>query len=380
MNPRFQAVCEAAALDVSVPALAAGGLVGERTWATALGCDTATRFHVASVTKPATALLALTLLDPDAPTGIWPDDVRVRHLLSHTTGFESELGDLGRFGEGEDALARLAAELPSARRPVGLAEAWSYANTGYWLAGHLAARRADEPYEDAVERLVLRPAGLHETSFAAPDLQGSGPGATGDPYPRARRPSGGLVSTVPDLLALGLYLLSSPLGAAMRTPVAATPGGVYGLGLHGERVNGVEVWGHGGSWGGFQSSLLLVPERDAVFAGLTSSGRGSLALRRIEDVWLESVTGGPRPVAPTVPLAPDALAGFEGAYATTEQRFEVEAQDGGLRLSDETGSFRARPIGERCFELVEGDAAGSRFDFPLPRFGRFGSRLAERVA
>jgi D-alanyl-D-alanine carboxypeptidase len=379
MKPRFQAVCEAAALDVSVPALAAGGREGDHAWTASVGCEPETRFHIASVTKPVTALLALTLLGLDEQTGVWPDDVRVRHLLSHTSGFEGELGDLGRFGDGDDALPRLAAELPAARRLVGLAEAWSYANTGYWLAGHLAALRAGERYEDAVERLVLRPAGLQTTSFDGPDLRGSGPGATADPYPRARRPSGGLVSSVPDLLALGAFLLSSPLGGTMRTAVASTPGGVYGFGLHGERVGGFEVWGHGGSWGGFQSSLLLVAERDAVFAGLTSSGRGSQALRRVEDAWLASVTGAPRTVAPAVALAPAALAAFEGAYATGDERVEVEMCDGGLRVRDGTGSFRARAIGERCFELVEGDAAGSRFDFPLAGFGRFGSRLAERV-
>ena len=35
--------------------------------------------------------LALELLDLDDPTGVWPDDVRIRHLLSHTSGFDCEL-------------------------------------------------------------------------------------------------------------------------------------------------------------------------------------------------------------------------------------------------------------------------------------------------
>ena len=40
----------------------------------------------------------------------------------------------------------------------------------------------------------------------------------------------------------------------------------------------------------------------------------------------------------------------------------------------------ARAIGERTFEVVGGDHAGERFDFPVEGFGRFGSRLAERVS
>jgi len=30
--------------------------------------------------------------------------------------------------------------------------------------------------------------------------------------------------------------------------------------------------------------------------------------------------------------------------------------------------------------VITGDDAGNRFDFPLEGFGRFGSRLAERVS
>ena len=46
----------------------------------ALGCDADTRFRVASITKPFTAMLALRAARPrTTPTGVWPADVRVRH-------------------------------------------------------------------------------------------------------------------------------------------------------------------------------------------------------------------------------------------------------------------------------------------------------------
>ena len=88
MNSTFQRVCEEAAERWSVPALAVGTWVGGHAATLALGCDPATRFRIASVTKPLTALLAVELLDLDAPTGVWPEDVRVRHLLSHLSGFD----------------------------------------------------------------------------------------------------------------------------------------------------------------------------------------------------------------------------------------------------------------------------------------------------
>src|SRR5262245_40581481 len=112
------------------------------------------------------------MLDLDASTGVWPDEVRVRHLLSHTSGFDGEIGDLARFGDGDDALGRAVAELPCARRWLGVDEVWSYANSGYWLAGWLAAERAGSTYEEALAARVLGAAGLEATSFDEPDLGG----------------------------------------------------------------------------------------------------------------------------------------------------------------------------------------------------------------
>ncbi len=72
----------AAALTWEVPALALGVSVGAEVETAAIGCDPGTLFRVASITKPFTALLAVGLLDLEESSGIWPPDVRVRHLLS----------------------------------------------------------------------------------------------------------------------------------------------------------------------------------------------------------------------------------------------------------------------------------------------------------
>jgi CubicO group peptidase (beta-lactamase class C family) len=200
------------------------------------------------------------------------------------------------------------------------------------------------------------------------------------PYPRARRPSGGLVSNVPDLLRFGRWLLASPDFARMRVVHGKPPGGVYGLGLFGERVGGVEVWGHSGSWGGFQTSLLVVPDRDAVFVGLTNSSVGAKALKDVEDVFFEQVMGARRRVAETVELPDDVRDSFTGSYANSDGWYEVSFAIGGLSVKFEDGEFAARAIGERTFEITERERSRERFDFPLEGFGRFGSRLAERIA
>jgi CubicO group peptidase (beta-lactamase class C family) len=388
----FRATCEAAAERWGVPALAVGIRLGDREgFACVGGCDADTLFRVASVTKPFTATLALSLLDLDASTGVWPDEVRVRHLLSHTSGFDCECGDLSRFGDGDDALSAVVRELPSVRRFVGVEEAWSYANTGYWLAGARAASAAGSTYEDALGAHVLEPARLEATSFGEPDVAGTGSDAGAARYPRARRPSGGLVSSVRDLLRFGAWQLAEARTNALRMPVAKPSGGVYGYGFAGERIGGVDVWGHGGSFGGYQSSFLLVPARDGVFAGLTNSGRGKQALREVENAFFELAVGARRRVAPAVELAADELEPLAGTYENGELRASVAVEPPALAVElvargasaqepEPPVTVRARAVGPRRFEIVDGDLVGDRFDFPLPRFARIGSRLAERVS
>lgn len=365
-----------------MPALAVGWSTPAGSGSLALGCDVATRFRIASVTKPMTATVVLALLDLDEPTGLWPDEVRVRHLLSHTSGFDCELpgGDYARFGDADAALAACVAELGNIPRLAEIDDIWSYANSGYWLAGLLAAERAGTTFEEALSARVLGPAGLEATSFAEPDLPGTGRDLPPPPYPRARRPSGGLTSTIDDLLRFGRFHLASRAAAAMRTARGRPIGGVYGLGLFGERVGGVEVWGHPGSYGGFESSFLTVPARDAVFVGLTNAERGGKALRRIEDAFFEQVLGEPRRLPPFVSLPPERYASFAGSYENVDGPLVVR-HEGGDELIVTAGGEEAavRPIGERAFRVPAGDHVGERLDFPRDGFARFGSRLAVRT-
>lgn len=382
METPFHAVCEAAALEWQVPALAAGISVGGREETVFVGCGPDDVFRVASLTKPVTALLAVELLDPEAPTGVWPPDVRIRHLLSHSTGFDGEFveRDLTRFGDGDDALGNAVAELPAIRRFLGVEHAFSYANTGFWLAGHLAAGQLGLTYEDAVADRVLRPAGLESTSFGEPTLAGTGYDAGSGPYPRARRPSGGLAATLGDVLQLGRYLLAHPEAARMRIVHAKPNAGVYGLGLFGERVGGHEVWGHSGAYDGFRASLLTIPDLDAVFAGVTNSSVGAKALNLVEDAFFERLTGARRRQAEQVELPAATLESYTGSYANSDGWYEVAHAVDGLVVTYEDGDFAAVPIGESTFEIVEGHRIRDRFDFPVEGFGRFGVRLAERVA
>src|SRR5689334_11780560 len=126
MNRPIYDTCVSAAERWSVPAMTVGTAIAGRVAVEAVGCASDTRFRAASVTKPFTALLAVDVLDLDGVTGVWPDEVRVRHLLSHTSGFDCELPerDLARFGDTDGALAAVVAELPTVDRLVGIDEIW----------------------------------------------------------------------------------------------------------------------------------------------------------------------------------------------------------------------------------------------------------------
>lgn len=363
-------------------------------------------FRIASITKPFTANLALSLalsgvlgFDEDVPGPV--PGVTVAHLLAHAGGFEGERGDLARFGEDDDALPRLVAELGDQRALVPPGEVWSYCNAGYWLLGQFLAERAVSTYEAALADSVLQPLGLGHTSFGSPEATGHEPVESGgsrhepvpDSYPRARRASGGLVSNIDDLLSFARAQLETAEAASLRVPVVETPRGSYGLGFELERVGGLELWGHMGDYGGFRSLLVLEPERGFALAGLTNSERGGVALDEILDAVLEHVLGVRRVPPETVPLPPAELALLAGRYGHSELELELRAE--GDRLAVDavevdrvTGArtaqprLRARSLGGRRFAL-EGDGEHGRFDFHPrvgePRFVRFGSRLAPRL-
>ena len=79
---------------------------------------------------------------------------------------------------------------------------------------------------------------------------------------------------------------------------------------------------------------------------------------------------------------------FAGRYRGQEGVVQVTPENGGLRVerteidpfSEETivlPAVRARPIGDREFEIVDGEWRGERFDFPRPGFVCMDLRLLQ---
>jgi CubicO group peptidase (beta-lactamase class C family) len=347
-----------------------------------------TVFRVASVTKPFTATLVLTLvqeglLQLDEPPPGTRVKATIRQLLSHQGGFASEWPEPL---DDEETLLELAQRDPE-QLPVGPGELFSYSNVGYWFVAAAAEHVLGRSFEEAMSTRVLEPLGLASTGFeavdAAPGHDQVAPGADEHVpavarYPRVRRPGGGLFSSVPDLLRFAEHQLggAGPLKqqslAEMRRPLSSGPGFRYGLGWILRDRKGRRCVEHPGSVLGYQSLLLFVPDEHLAFAALSNSSRGYAAIRHV----LRKVGLGDDEPQTRVDVD---LTGFAGRYVGQWAIAEFAAEDGLLRVerteidpfTGETTSWptvRGRPVGEAEFEIVDGEWRGDRFDFPRSGF------------
>jgi CubicO group peptidase (beta-lactamase class C family) len=242
-----------------------------------------TLFRISSTTKPMTAAVVLSLVDagllvldepvdallpeladrrvlarPDGPleeTVPGQRSITVRDLLTFTWGFgmqgamfmaaepwpiftatvERELSTFGppqpdSMPDPDTWMARLG-ELPLLAQP---GERWLY-QSGSQVLGVLAARAADAPYPDVVQERLLSPLGMNDTGFYTTEtnrlstayenrdgrLEVSDPpnGQWSHP-PTFPDGSGGLVSSIDDVVAFGRMLLRGGSPVLKPTTVA----------------------------------------------------------------------------------------------------------------------------------------------------------------
>ena len=284
-------------------------------------------FRIASVTKSFTATLVWEL-------GRF--DERMRALLSHTAGYRPERAE------------------PLPPECAGL---WSYSNAGYWEA-------APDGYERLLHEHVLEPLGLTRTGFETPPdaVLGTLPdGSAADPsYPEWRRPGGGLWSTVGDLVTWGLaHCRRWP---ELHEPVADALGAQYACGWWVRDG----VLDHEGSVGGYQSLLLIVPERELVLAVLTNSWKGSTVIRRVVDD-LGIVQSDCR----------RNLIAVDGTYALDELEATVAR---GKIVERETDPLSGTTIERRYPFNADATLMSWRSDFPRDGVARIGWTALPRVA
>lgn len=270
------------ALDQLVAAGAPGGIALADGRANAAGvADLATgrrlrphdRIRVGSMTKPIVAVVALQLVGKgrlhlddtvgERLPGVLPqaDRVTLRQLLDHTSGIPDDLatpmsgvfgGDAARVWSPSEVIG-LVRDKPLRFRP---GTAWAYSNTGYTLVGMMIERATGRTLERELDRRIVRPLHLRDTSFPVREVGIGGRAASGyslvpgpdGPVPGPLRDvsryspsfawaSGNAISTVRDVarfwrgLLRGRLLRPRELRAALETVPTGRSGWRQGLGL-----------------------------------------------------------------------------------------------------------------------------------------------------
>ncbi|MCU0670107.1 MAG: beta-lactamase family protein [Myxococcota bacterium] len=295
-----------------------GAVVFERGYGTAdpatgRPVDPATTlFRVASVSKLFTATAVMQLveqgkLDLDADVNgylkefqipaTFATPITLRHLLTHTPGFDdSFLNGSERPGDPMLPLGTyLARFLP--RRVMEPGKLISYSNHGFALAGHVVEAVSGQPFRDYVHEHVLLPLGMRHSGFSLPDPPPPTLAVGTDwqhgafvPVPLDRMrwyPAGDLYTSAGEIARFMLAhldagripgsdarILREETARAMQTQGFTHHPGVVGwhLGFDELRWNDVAALGHGGSWNGYGTALVLVPEaKSGIFVSTTRS-------------------------------------------------------------------------------------------------------------
>lgn len=327
-----------------------------------------TLFQIGSITKTFTGTLIMRLveegkLDLDAPVRDVVPNFRVvdeaataqatiRHLLTHTGGWEGDL--FLDTGPGDDALAKYVAAMAHQPQLAPIGTHMSYNNSGFALAGYIIERVTGQSYEAALQSMVLDPLGLDHTFIEPTDAVTYrfvvGHGGSKDapevlrPWPltRATRPMGGLITHVHDLLRYARFHLGDqtvakdpvirPDSVAQMATQQVTVWGkeAWGLSWSMKEVDGVQTLGHGGGTLGQITLLTLVPSHNFAVAVFTNAQSGGTLTRIVTEWVLQEALGLETPAPEPLESSVEDLAPLVGCYRNMMTQTEVGLLNGRL--------------------------------------------------
>ena len=344
-------------------------------------------FEIGSITKVWTATLIMQLVEEDLlsldtpvedvlPGVLTRSDrgttaITVRHLLTHTGGFDGDL--FVDTGEDEESLASYV-DLTRSIVPFAAPDAvFSYCNAGICILGRIIEVLRQAPFDQVLTDRLIGPLGL-EATFPDPHLAPienvvvghAVPG--GAPVPvaamaRGMAPTGTRLSmTVTDLCAFGYFhatgadpdhqpqVLGAPAVTAMQRPqgvavpdLGAKWGSDRGLGWQIHSDSSARVLGHTGHTLGQVAALRVVPAHRLALAVVTNGGN---AYRLIDDLveHVQAALIGGLPASRTAPPESHAM----------------------IDLNPYLGTYRGRMAEWRVTPGRDGDLVVEAFDVGAP--------------
>jgi CubicO group peptidase (beta-lactamase class C family) len=310
--------------------------------------------------------------------------VTLRHLMTHTPGFED--GALGfLFSDDETELVplaeSLAAHMPARVRPPGTHAA--YSNWGTALAGLIVANVSGMDYETYIERNILQPLGMNNSTFReplpdelAPDMSEGLKRETGlfkdqgFEFVSNFGPAGALSSTAADMANFMIAHLQDGRFADQRILSATTAQQMHArafghddripgmaLGFYEMQVNGRRLIAHGGDTLWFHTNLILLPEEGLGLYVSFNAPAGASARSELVQVFMDRYFPAPEPetIDPPGDFS-ERAAEYAGAYRANRRsytKFERIFGLGGDLIIGVTDENRLLLSGSEPRQLVE---------------------------
>lgn len=372
-----------------------------------------TLFQAASISKPVAATAALRLVEEgqlqlDRPVNAllrtWqlPDSaaaagepVTLRRLLSHTAGVTVHGFPGYAAGAPLPGIAQiLDGVAPANTDPIRVdarpGAAWRYSGGGFTVAQLMMTDATGQPFPELMDRLVLRPLGMAQSSYQAPAPDrlavghaGDGTAIPGRYYLYPEMAAAGLWTTPSDLARWAIALSDAydgRTGGVLRPETARamlTAGlGGYGLGVAVTGEGEALRFSHSGANEGYRALIVAYPQRREAMVVMTNGVNGDLMLSPI--TWsIGRTLGWPdseqRTIVPAkIPAAEReavigrygegdlvvtvAMAGEALTFAVADRRpVELIAQGGDVFISVESGTrvaFARDPATQRVASVA----------------------------
>ncbi len=260
----------------------------------------ATDYRLASVTKQFTATAILLLVEGgrlglDDPVRKWlpslppaADAIRVRHLLTHTSGLVDyeDLMAADYTGQIRDAGVLRLLEKPD-RTYFAPGTGYRYSNSGYALLALIVEKASGMAFPDFLRERIFQPLGMHDTlayvsggppvphrAFGYSRIDGRWV-RTDQSTTSAVLGDGGIYSSIADLAKWDAALYDDRLLSAQSRKLAFSPQvqvtgepyrAAYGFGW---RITGDSMW-HSGETTGFRNVIVRYPKQRLTVAILSN--------------------------------------------------------------------------------------------------------------